>query len=209
MKKISIAKLRARFARNVRERRITVSNVITVVRMVLVPFVVCAMIAGWWGTAFVVFSVAAMTDALDGFTARLLNERTLLGACLDPIADKLLVLSCFATLSFVQTPLFVIPSWFVWVILTKELVLVALAAYGLSRGYIEICPTRLGKATMFAQILFITWLFACYFFHWLPVKTYYVALGTLLLLVSASFVQYARIGLRGTRKVKKCRGGRS
>lgn len=134
---------------------------------------------------------------VDGLLARWLNDQTFLGACLDPIADKLLIIACFTTLAFAQSPLFSIPVWFVLLVLLKELLLVS-GAVGvlLVRGTLTVEPTWLGKAGMVTQTAFITWLFACYFFHWLPVKTYTVMLGLVSLVVMASLAQYAVIGIR-------------
>lgn len=179
------------------QRRMTISSYLTIIRMCLTPIIMLSMIYGAWGVACGVFVVAVITDMLDGFLARIRNEQTFLGACLDPLADKLLIISCFVTLSFFQSTLFAIPQWFVWVVLCKELMQIsgAIALY-CYKGYIEIRPTVLGKVTTVAQMGFIGWLFACYFFHWVPIKTYYSMLGLLLILVAVTFVQYARIGVR-------------
>lgn len=140
---------------------------------------------------------AAVTDCLDGNLARLLHEKTFLGACLDPIADKLLLISFFFTLVFLETPLFSVPLWFVLLVLLKESIVVFGAAFILISGrHLDVRPTMLGKATTVMQMLFIIWLFACYYFHWVPVKTYYVMLTLMLLMVALSFMQYARIGFK-------------
>lgn len=155
------------------------------------------MIKQAWGIAFWLIIVSSLTDLCDGYIARTFNKKTLLGAVLDPLADKFLVLSVYFTLAFVQSPLFSIPLWFVILVLLKEVILITgvLFLY-LKKDFLEIKPTLLGKLTMVMQILFIVWLFACYFFHWLPVKTYYTALGALLLLVLSSLCQYVKIGFR-------------
>lgn len=195
---ISMAQLNFNFFKKLpaHEKKVTASTMLTLVRIALVPFIVGAMVVQGWGTAFTLFFIAAITDVLDGNLARWMNEKTFLGACLDPLADKLLVVSCFLTLAFVQSPLFLIPRWFVFVVLCKELLQIAgaIALYNI-KGHIEVQPTILGKLTTMVQISFIAWLFACYFFAWLPIKTYYCMLGVVLLLVVASFVQYARIGI--------------
>lgn len=179
------------------EKRITIPTIFTLLRIFLTPFIVIAMIAGNWGFAFGLFLVACITDTIDGSLARYLNAKTFLGACLDPIGDKLLILSIFFTLAFVKTPLFVIPLWFVLLVLCKELILVFGALFVfIHQGHIEIQPTMLGKLTAVAQMSFIMWLFACYFFRWMPVKTYYTMLGILLILISFSLIQYMRIGLK-------------
>lgn len=177
------------------EKKITLSTCFTLLRIALVPFIIGSMLASYWGVACTLFVIAAITDILDGNIARWRNEKTFLGACLDPIADKLLILSVFFTLAFIQSPLFSIPHWFVVLVLVKEMILVfgALAVFGI-KGHVEIQPTWLGKITTVVQMGFITWLFACYFFAWLPIKTYYTMLGMVLILVFITLVQYGRIG---------------
>ena len=126
------------------ERKITVPTMLTLLRLVLAPCVVGMMIMHKWGIACLLFLGAAFTDVLDGMLARAYNEKTFLGAYLDPIADKVLVLSVFFTLAFVQSPLFSVPLWFVVVILIKELILIggSLMMY-LRYGTLEIKPTLL------------------------------------------------------------------
>lgn len=179
------------------EKKITLSTLLTLVRIALTPFIVASMIAHHWGIACTLFCIAACTDILDGNIARWLNEKTFLGACLDPIADKFLVLSCFFTLAFVQSPLFSIPLWFVWLVLCKELILIggAIILYNI-KGHIEMQPTVLGKTTTVMQMGFIIWLFACYFFSWIPVKTYYCMLGIVIVLVFSSLLHYIFIGIK-------------
>src|SRR5476651_2511993 len=130
------------------EKKITFSTLLTLARIAITPMIVIAMATFNWGIACTLFCIAAATDIADGYLARWLNERTFLGACLDPIADKLLVLSCFFTLAFVQSPLFSIPLWFVLLVLCKELILIigATILYYL-KGHITIHPTLLGKTT--------------------------------------------------------------
>jgi len=184
-----------------KERRITFSTMLTLARIASVPFILFAMIYGSWGWAFGLFLAAAITDILDGYLARLLHQQTFLGACLDALADKILILAVFATLTFVDTPLFRIPGWFLWIILGKEVfqIMGAVSVYAV-RGRMYVVPTWLGKVAMILQTFFIVWLFACYFFGWLPVKTYYVALTIVLIVVLASLVRYVLIGWRQFRE---------
>ena len=173
--------------------RISFPTVLTITRIILIPPIVYAMMHNWWGIACTFFVIAALTDILDGMIARWWNDKTWLGACLDPVADKLLILSCFFALTLVHGPL-IIPSWFVAIVLIKELLLIAgtIAVFCI-RGYIPIQPVFLGKSAMFVQTLFIMWLFACSFFHWMPIKTYYAMLGLVLITVCASFIHYVSI----------------
>lgn len=179
------------------ELRITFPTILTCVRIALVPFIVAAMSFHQWGLAFLLFVIASVTDFFDGNLARMFDQKTFLGACLDPIADKLLLISFFFTLVFIDTPLFTVPIWFVLLILLKELLVVFGAAYILfSGGHLDVRPTLLGKCTTVVQMAFIIWLFACYYFRWVPVKTYYTMLAVMLCMLFFSFVQYMRIGLK-------------
>ncbi len=183
----------ARFTQ--KERRITIPTMFTISRLLLTPFIVIAMIKQQWGIAFGLFVIASSTDLIDGFLARVLDQKTFLGACLDPVADKLLILSVFITLAFVQSPLFSIPVWFVSIVLIKEVILIAGAAIiWLLCGSVQIRPTLLGKSTMLVQVLFIIWLFACYFFKWLPVKTYWAVLTLVTFMVMLSLIHYSTLG---------------
>ena len=183
---------------------ITIPTLFTLARILLTPIIVMCMILGWWQCAFFCFVFACMTDFIDGYLARLLNQQTALGALLDPIADKLLLVSCFITLAYVHTPFFVIPHWFVAVVVSKEIVqtLGALLIYCM-HGNIDIQPTLLGKITTCMQMLFIVWLFASSFFDVsVPLKVYYTMLMIMIVLIGASFMHYTRIGLRMMKLIK-------
>lgn len=181
----------------VHEKRLTIPTIFTIGRMLLAPCIVVAMVLHHWGLAFWLFLIASLSDILDGSIARLSGDKTFLGACLDPLADKLLILSIFFTLAFAQSPLFSIPLWFVLLVLIKELIVLGGAfIILLLGGQLHIGPTWLGKITTLVQIIFILWLFACYFFHWLPIKTYYAMLGLVLIITLLSLLQYLCIGFR-------------
>jgi cardiolipin synthase len=199
MKKINLKKFTLAIFQHLpeTEKRITIPTLFTLSRIVVIPIIIGAMVTSWWGSAFFFFVFACLTDVIDGLLARYLNEKTFLGACLDPIADKLLLISCFCTLAFISTPLFSVPRWFVLFVISKELIqLTGASIIYYMRGYLNVQPTMLGKTTTCIQMIFIIWLFACYFFCWVPIKTYYTMLGVMIFFISGTFVQYARIGLR-------------
>ncbi|HEV2916869.1 MAG TPA: CDP-alcohol phosphatidyltransferase family protein [Candidatus Babeliales bacterium] len=177
------------------EYRFTVSTAITLVRIIVTPIIVLLLCYQHIPEAFVLFVCAALTDMLDGALARARNEQTFLGACLDPIADKILLISCFATLAWIKTPLFPIPQWFVWLVLIKELLLIiGIIFLYVYTGVIRIFPTQLSKITTLIQICFIGWLFICYFYAWLPIKTQTVSLLILCCLIAATLLHYGYIG---------------
>lgn len=176
---------------------ITLATMITFVRLMLVPCIIASMVLHYWGTAVLLFFLATITDAADGAVARWRNEQTFFGAALDALTDKMLTVSCFVTLALIHTDLFSVPSWFVGVVLLKELFLVlgALYVYSCTTG-MQIVPTRLGKLSMMMQTIFILWVLLCYFLRWVPVTSYYVMLGLVLFFLIASFLQYVQIGTR-------------
>lgn len=199
MKKINLKKFTLRIFKYLpdTEKRITIPTLFTACRILLTPFIVWFMMSAWWGCAFFFFVFACLTDLIDGLLARLLNEKTFLGACLDPIADKLLLISCFLTLAFISTSLLLIPRWFVLFVVSKELIqIVGACIIYYIRGHLNVQPTYLGKITTCIQMIFIMWLFACYFFCWMPIKTYYTMLGIMIFFMGISFIQYVSIGLR-------------
>jgi cardiolipin synthase len=175
------------------KRVITLSTCITLLRIALVPVLVSCIGAQAWGYVLILFSIAAMSDVLDGSLARLRNEQTFVGACLDPIADKILLLSCFAALaSMPSTYHDTIPTWFVWLVLVKELLLVgSILIIYICQGGVAVVPTLLGKLTTVAQIstvmaVVISYFFSVtigFFFSWL-------LYGTSIMTIS-SYVHYA------------------
>ncbi|MCF7900307.1 CDP-alcohol phosphatidyltransferase family protein [Candidatus Babeliales bacterium] len=194
MRKLSFSFLKKLPAK---EFRLTISTWFTLFRIVLTPFIVGAMIYGEWGIAFSCFVMASVSDMLDGFLARFLNQRTFLGACLDPLADKLLLVSVFTTLACTDTLPFGVPLWFVGVVLFRELLIVFgfLYIYAQKEG-VNVTPRILGKVTTALQMFFIGWLFLCYFFGWMPAKTYYLFFSLIVVMVIISLCDYVFLGMR-------------
>jgi cardiolipin synthase len=177
------------------EKRITISTIFTLLRIVLIPFIIWSMIHSRWGHALVLFIAAALSDVVDGNLARFYNDHTFLGACLDPIADKLLVLSCFVGLIFIESPIFVIPVWFVLCILLKELIVLIGALYiYVKRDHIVIKPTLIGKSAAVVQMAFIVWVLAYYYFNWSAGSLQEASLAVVLCTVAVALVQYLWIG---------------
>lgn len=127
-------------------------NSLTVLRILLIPFLVGFLMYGFYGWALVTLLVAGVTDILDGVIARLANQRTKLGAYLDPLADKLLLATAFATLSILH----IVPGWVAIVIVSRDLIIVAgtLLLY-MTQTPIEVVPSVLGKGTTLAQLTYL------------------------------------------------------
>ena len=94
----------------------TAANMITVLRFLLVPAVVYCLLTVQWQLAFAGFVVAGVSDAVDGFVARHFNQRSKLGAYLDPMADKLLLVSVFVVLGFMGE----LPLWLVVAAVSRD-----------------------------------------------------------------------------------------
>ena len=165
----------------------TLPNAIGFARLAGIPvFVIVALSSrgGHDALAAVLFGVIGWGDYLDGFAARLTGQYSRLGALLDPIIDRLLVLSGMV----VAWRFELLPRWAIAVVIARELLILALTRYGLRRG-VEVkinWPGRLGVApTMGAPF------FAIAGVHWLALVMLYVGLGLALL----ATVLYVRTGM--------------
>ncbi len=138
--------------------RLTWANLLTLLRVALIPHVCYALSAAAWNTALSIFAVAAATDAADGWCARWLNEETQLGQYLDPIADKALMLSCYSVFTFGVSPQ-IIPVWFFYGMLTKEAVFLFTGVYLWTRScYKALTPAHVGKFAMGLQVASVSWI---------------------------------------------------
>lgn len=176
--------------------KITLSTIITASRIILVPFIITAMVAQQWGVTLLLFTVAALTDIIDGTLARYMGQVTNLGAHLDPVADKILLLSCYGALAFITSPLFKIPVWFLSIIFLKELALVAGGLYLVFIKQHIIRPTLFSKLTTLYQVIFLWILLASAFFNFLPETVFYYILLVLITLSVITLMQYAAIAYR-------------
>lgn len=118
-------------------------NLITAVRLVFVPLLMYLLLAEHYRGAVAVFLAAGVSDALDGYLARRLKQQTRLGALLDPVADKLIILTAVVLLAWQG----LLPLWLAAAVVLRDLVIVAGAmAYRFRAGSLEMAPTWLGKA---------------------------------------------------------------
>jgi len=126
------------------------ANWLTVLRILLIPVFVSLLVYRKPGLALLVFGAAALTDLLDGYVARRHGLQSRLGAFLDPMADKLLLVSSFVTLTWLKT----LPFWIAAVVISRDVILMfgALMIH-MAGGHIYPRPTRMGKAATFFQVL--------------------------------------------------------
>jgi len=133
--------------------RITWPTLLTIARIVLVPVIVVCVFFQIWGYAAILFAIAMATDFFDGFLARAFHLTTRFGALLDAFADKLMMLSLFVSFLFVPS---LLPRFFIWLALAKELIVLFAAFSLLKRRYmIIVVPLLLGKITMAAEMFLV------------------------------------------------------
>lgn len=127
-------------------------NLITIARILLVPFTVWLIISEAYGFAFMAFVVAGVSDGIDGYIARRYDLRSELGAYLDPLADKTLLVSVYVTLGFLK----VLPVWLVILVVSRDLFIVgALILSWVMDRPVQIRPLMLSKVNTAGQIVFV------------------------------------------------------
>jgi cardiolipin synthase len=135
--------------------KINIPNMLTVLRILLTPLLVIFLQRRMMGSALLVFTIAGISDGLDGFLARTFNQRTVLGAYLDPLADKLLLMSAFVSLAFLG----ILPSWLTVVVISRDILIVlGIAICTLWHVHVAIRPSKISKVTTFVQIATIFFL---------------------------------------------------
>lgn len=179
-------------------KKINISNVVTILRIVITPFIVSNIILHRWASTLFLFIFAILTDVIDGSIARYLKEETVLGAYLDPLADKFLLISCYVSLAFIDFSLFKIPLWFVIIIALKEFLLIFSAVYfGIYKHKITVKATFWGKLTTVVQVLFILLIFLCSKFYFTSNTTFHILLLVICLLSIGTLLHYLYIGYKG------------
>jgi cardiolipin synthase len=129
-----------------------IPNLLTIVRILLAPLFVILLLKDLFGLALVIFAIAGISDALDGFIARYYNQRTALGAYLDPIADKILLSSAFISLAVLK----IIPSWLAVIVISRDvLIFIGIAVFTLTEKSYKVKPSIVSKCTTAIQIITI------------------------------------------------------
>ena len=122
--------------------------------MGLAPLLVVLVLAHEMRWALAVFLLAGLTDLLDGLAARWSEQRTTLGAMLDPVADKILLTSCFIALTWGPDLVVPLPVWLTVVTLSRDaIIIISVAVVNLAYGRRVFFPSLLGKLTTASQIV--------------------------------------------------------
>ena len=129
---------------------LTLANRLTILRILMTPVIIVLLLYRQLGAALALFVLAGITDGLDGFIARSRGQRTALGMVLDPVADKLLLMSVVIVLSILKE----LPWWFAVIVVSRDVILIggAFILY-IFVGQVSMPPSWLGKLTTGFQIL--------------------------------------------------------
>ena len=130
----------------------TLPNILTILRILLLPFFATSLIYSNYQYALILFITAAITDVLDGLIARITKQVTDFGSILDPVADKFLVITSF----IVMTVNGLIPTWLTITVISKDIIIVTgwLILYFVTHNK-KVEPSILGKAANFFQVCLI------------------------------------------------------
>ena len=133
----------------------TLANLLTILRLILIPVFVTAIFYHQFLSALAVFFIAAITDGLDGLVARTLNQKTPLGEILDPMADKLLLVTAFVVLSLGGvTSLPPLPFWLTATVISRDIFIVLGAlVINITTGLNRFPPSLPGKLNTLIQVI--------------------------------------------------------
>src|SRR5688572_20355889 len=137
---------------------LTIPNLISFLRLALIPVFASLLFYGYGATALVVFLIAGISDGLDGFIARRFKQESELGTIIDPIADKLLMTTAFIILTMpnVMQPArhLPVPFWVTAAVIGRDVLIITVAgAINMITGFRGFKPSWLGKASTFVQVV--------------------------------------------------------
>jgi cardiolipin synthase len=167
---------------------LTAANQLTILRMLLVPAFVIQLVYGYRGWALLTFLAAGLTDLLDGLIARLTRQKTTLGAWLDPMADKMLLVTMFVMLTLPDLGYANrLPVWFTVLVISRDVAIVAtVAVVNLAVGPRTFRPSIWGKLATGTFV--VTGLITLYFNYRekaSPLVTVFIYLSLAITLISA------------------------
>lgn len=154
---------------------LTTANQLTLFRLLLIPALITLVVYKFNGWAFITFTVAGITDGLDGLIARRADQRTSLGAWLDPMADKLLLVSTFVVLTWPLGLANQLPIWLTALVITRDVVIVLTVAvinFAIERRVFY--PSMPGKV---ATLIYILTCAVALYFNYLDRQSVFVSIA--------------------------------
>ena len=173
---------------------LTIPNMITVARFVAIPLIVHAVLNGYWGTAFVLFVLAGVSDAIDGYVARHFDQSSVAGKLMDPLADKALTIAVYWALAALGQ----VPVWLVAVIVARDLAILAGAAALTGSGrFASIRPLFVSKVNTALLIVLAAWVLGANAFDIPPepVTGMMIVVATIMIAASALAYGWMMLGL--------------
>lgn len=164
----------------------SIPNIITLGRILLVPIIIWAIASNQMEIAFAIFVIAGVSDAVDGFLAKRFNMSSELGALLDPLADKALLVSIYVALGIWGA----IPRWIVILVVSRDIMIVgAVIVSWLFGKPIPMKPLMVSKLNTFAQVAFAALVLAAlgFGFKSSPYEVILMVVVAILTLLSVSF----------------------
>ena len=178
--------------RNPQSKYMNLPNLLTLIRILLIPLFVILIINQSFSWALIIFALAGITDGIDGLIARITRQRTELGAYLDPIADKLLLSAGFVTLAIIE----MLPSWLAVTVIARDMIiLLGILMMILTHIPPKIEPSLIGKITTSLQISTILLVLGAHYSIFLKHLSTIAIYGTMLLTI-LSGAHYIYIGTR-------------
>lgn len=170
---------------------VNLPNILTVTRILLTPLLVIFILREMFGFALILYAIAAVSDGLDGLLARYFDQRTELGAYLDPIADKLMMTASYVSLAALE----IIPPWLAVIVISRDLLIaLGFAVFALSHKHVDVKPSRVGKWTTAIQFTLIIMVLAN-----IQLPVFMTAIGifhwTTAVLTTVSGMHYVYVGL--------------
>lgn len=173
----------------------TVANLVTILRVLLVPVIAVAMVEGLYALAFWLFIVAGLSDAVDGAIARIFDQRSDLGAMLDPLADKALLVTVFLMLGMSGA----LPVWLVILVVSRDIVIIAGVWLADFLGTpMQVRPHPISKVNTAAQILLAVFALATLAWTlgiepWLEIGVYATAVLTVSSLATYTWIWVSHV----------------
>lgn len=167
------------------KRRVSIPNIITLGRILLVPIIIWAIASNQMEIAFAIFVIAGVSDAVDGFLAKRFNMSSELGALLDPLADKALLVSIYVALGIWGA----VPRWLVILVVSRDIMIVGAVIVSWVFGRpIPMKPLMVSKLNTVAQVAFAALVLAslAFGFRSSPYEIILMAAVAILTLLSVS-----------------------
>ncbi len=137
--------------------KLNLATKITIGRLLAGPLLMVLVFYGYHKAALTLFILSAISDALDGFIARTFDQKTWLGSFLDPLADKLFLISAFIAFTFFDSSIYRLPMWLTVAVFFRDVMIMGGCLYfEIVYGKLKYSPLKISKWTTFFQILCVT-----------------------------------------------------